>query len=225
MRSTLLLLLLLATPAAAAPVATVPVEGIRDGLGENEEWPVVFQGGPTRTLLGRSRVRWGSPERELFFTAKGAKRRYVMARDTATGKSTRVATIPSPPGGEPRVYLSDRDDLAALTVDHGTWDTCPEIRALRPGGTETILLPCPEAGQAALTALQEAGHVPGDQDARARMRFRLTNLRYVEPGFLAEGGVELDAELRLITWSTDPKLIRARFVLRDGRIQSCRLLD
>ena len=223
MRLPLALLLALAPAGLSEPLTVVPVASPGEGLAKAGEWPVVFQGGPQVERLGRARVRWGDPGRELYFGPQAQRAREVRARTTSG--MTPVVRIPSPPGGEPRLYLSDRDSLVAFTVDFGTWDTCPEIRGLRPGGVEVVPLPCPEAGAAALRALQEAGHVAEGKDARPRMRFRLANVRYVEPGFLAAGGVELDAELRLATRSKEPAVYRARFLLRDGHIQSCTLLD
>lgn len=216
----ILSLLALVPAMALAQVTVTPPQGSPAG----GEWPVAFRGGPQLVRLGVSRVGFGSPPRELvFLPTSDGKGRLVVARGE-TG-DTPVARIPSPGGGEPRVYLSDRDDLAAFTVDFGTWDTCPEVRALRPGGAEVIPLPCAEAGRAGLAALQAAGHVPPGEDARTRMQFRLANLRYVEPGFLAAGGVELDAELGLHATGEERRVLRARFLLRDGRLQGCRLLD
>lgn len=226
MRILLLMLFALASVTRAGPVTVEAVADAQRGAPDSGEWPVVFRGGPTLTRLGPGRVRWGSPPRAIFFAPTSAgKHRRVRSREVPSGIETTLATIPAPSGGEARVYLSDRDDLAAFTVDFETWDTCPEIRALRPDGVEEIDLPCPEAGRAAMKALQDGGHMPSDQDSRARMRFRLANLRYVQPGFLAAGGVELDAELRVTSWSKDPQLFRARFILREGRIQACTLLD
>lgn len=184
---------------------------------------VAVQGGSgPATSLGERRIRWSEGRFELAFLPSGVEgRARVLGFDGASSSWQVLASIPSPGGGEPRIYLSDRDPLVAFTVDFQSWDTCPEIRWLRPEGSEPVPLPCPQAGIAAMRALRERG--PKDRSASlGQLQLRLRNLRWVKPSFLLEGGVDLEAELR---WKVDGgvETYPAELRLEGGKISRCQV--
>lgn len=156
-------------------------------------------------------------KRELLIVRDPDGRHVVVYTLDPGGKEIRELTrVAAPPGGRARVHLSDRDELAAFTVDFGEWDTCPVLLSLTDA-PEAYPIPCAEAGRTVEAALRAGGHLPPGAAAGA-FRLRLTNVRYLDPSFLHPSGAELLAEVR-VAGGREP--VPARFVLRDGHVERC----